>query len=309
MVVSTRGFVRAALVLLFVCIPAGRLQAQSGLAPRLLTPAPVGMNFGGLGYVYSSGNVILDATLPLEDTEARVHTIAASYVRSLDLFGLTGRLSASVPFSHGEWAGEVVGVDSTTVRNGVGDPLVGLGIALLGAPAMNAAELAGYRRRFLLGTSVLLRIPLGQYDGSRSFNLGTNRWQVVLGVGAALYAGRWEFELQARGWFSTTNDDFLGGNTLSQRPLVGFQIHGAYSFKRGLWVALSVGQSFGGATVVNDVEQDNAQENNRIAATVAVPIHGAWSLKAAYTVGVATRYGGDFDVAAIGVNYYWGGRK
>ena len=57
--------------------------------------APVGVDFGAVGYVYSSGNVLLDEALPLEDTQAQLHSIFASYVRSIDLFGLSGRISAS----------------------------------------------------------------------------------------------------------------------------------------------------------------------------------------------------------------------
>ena len=309
MAFSLRALVGATLVALFVCSSANGLHAQGGLAPRLLSPAPVGVNFGAVGYVYSSGNVLLDDALPLEGTQARLHSLAASYVRSIDLFGLSGRISASVPIANGEWTAELDGRDTSTVRNGVGDPVVGLGIALIGAPALGAADFATYRPRLVVGTSVLVRVPIGQYNSAKFFNLGTNRWQAIAGIGAGLHAGRWEFELQVRGWFSATNDDFFGGNRISQRPLVGFQLHGAYTFKRGLWAALSVGQSFGGATVTNGVEQDNSQQNNRIGATVGVPIHGAWALKAAYTVGVATRFGGDFDVGTIGVTYYWGGRK
>jgi hypothetical protein len=308
-VVSARGLVRATMSLLLVCSSSGGLHAQGGLAPRLLSPAPVGLNFGAVGYVYSSGNVLLDDALPLEGTQARLHSLAASYVRSIDLFGLSGRISASVPIANGNWTAELDGRDTSTVRNGVGDPVLGVGIALVGAPAMRAADFATYRPRLVVGTSVLVRVPIGQYNSAKFFNLGTNRWQAIAGIGAGLHAGRWEFELHVRGWFSATNDDFFGGNRISQRPLIGFQLHGAYTFKRGLWAALSVGQSFGGATVTNGVEQDNSQQNNRIGATIGVPIHGAWALKAAYTVGVATRFGGDFDVATIGVTYYWGGRK
>jgi hypothetical protein len=308
-VAFARGRVRATLALLLVCSSGGALHAQGGLAPRLLSPVPVGVNFGAVGYVNSSGNVLLDEALPLEDTQAQLHSIFASYVRSIDLFGLSGRISASVPMANGKWTAELDGRDTTTVRNGVGDPVVGLGIALVGAPAMRAADFATYRPRLVVGTSVLVRVPIGQYDSARFFNVGTNRWQAIVGVGAGLHTGRWEFELHVRGWFNATNDDFFGGNRLSQRPLVGFQLHGAYAFKRGLWAALSVGQSFGGATVTNGVEQDNSQQNNRIGATIGVPIHRAWGLKAAYTVGVATRFGGDFDVATIGVTYFWGGRK
>jgi hypothetical protein len=86
-------------MLFLVAVSVGQLRAQA-LEPRLLSPAPVGMNFGVLGYVFSSGDVLLDESLPFEDTEARLHSITAAYVRSIDFFGLAGRLTAVVHRSH-----------------------------------------------------------------------------------------------------------------------------------------------------------------------------------------------------------------
>ena len=84
MVAFARGFVRATMALLLVCSSGGGLQAQGGLAPRLLSPAPVGVNFGAVGYVYSSGNVLLDEALPLEDTQAGIKT----FVKAFNIAGL-----------------------------------------------------------------------------------------------------------------------------------------------------------------------------------------------------------------------------
>ncbi|MGB5528180.1 MAG: transporter [Gemmatimonadota bacterium] len=251
--------------------------------------------------------MLLDESLPLEGTEAQLHSITPAYVRSIDFFGLSGRLTAAVPLANGKWSAEIDGRDSSTVRTGFGDPLVSLGVGLLGAPALRAADMATYRPRTLLGASLRVRVPIGQYNNSKFFNLGTNRWKFVPGVGVAQYVGRWVFEAHLRAWFSTTNRDFFGGNTVAQDPLFGFQLHAEYAFKRGLWGALSFGQSFGGATTVNGVEGDNAQTNNRFGATLAIPIQKTWSLKAAYAAGLSTRFGGDFDTFAIALQYRWGG--
>ena len=293
-------------LLLILLVSSRELTAQA-LEPRLLSPAPVGMNFGIVGYVYSSGDVLLDETLPLEGTEARLHSISTAYVRSIDFFGLSGRLTAAVPFADGKWSAVIDGRDSSTVRTGLGDPFVALGVGLLGAPALRAKDMATYRPRTLVGASVRIRVPIGQYDSAKFFNLGTNRWRFVPAVGVAQYVGPWVFEAHLRAWFSTTNDDFFGGNTVAQEPLFGFQLHAEYTFTRGLWAAASFGQNYGGATTVNGVHGDNAQANNRFGVTLAVPIQRTWSLKAAYAAGLSTRFGGDFDTLAIALQYRWGG--
>jgi hypothetical protein len=293
-------------LLLLLVVSFGELQAQA-LEPRLLSPAPVGMNFGILSYVYSSGDVLLDEALPLEGTQARLHSIAAAYVRSIDFFGLSGRLTAVVPFADGKWSAVIDGRDSSTVRTGLGDPFVALGVGLLGAPAMSAGDMATYRPRTLVGASLRVRVPIGQYNSAKFFNLGTNRWKFMPAVGVAQYVGRWVFEAHLRAWFSTTNPDFFDGSTVAQDPLFGFQLHAEYTFKPGLWAAASFGQNYGGATTVNGVHGDNAQVNNRFGLTMAVPIQKTWSLKAAYAAGLSTRFGGDFDTVAIGLQYRWGG--
>jgi hypothetical protein len=297
---------RASQLLLLTVVSFGQLRAQ-GLEPRLLSPAPVGMNFGVLGYVYSSGNVLLDDALPLEGTTARLHSITAAYVRSIDFFGLSGRLTAVLPFANAKWSAKIDGRDSSTVRTGLGDPLISLGVGLFGAPALRAADMATYRPRTLVGASVRVRVPLGQYNSSKFFNIGTNRWQVISGIGVAQYVGRWVLEAYVLARFSTTNTNFFGGSTVAQAPLFGFQLHAEYAFRRGLWAAVSFGQRYGGASTVNGVKQDNAQTNNRFGVTLAIPVEKAWSVKAAYTAAISTRAGANFDSIAIAFQYRWGG--
>ena len=60
------------------------------LEPRALTNIPVGMNFALAGYAYAQGNLLFDPALPLEDTEAKLHSIIGAYVRSINFFGLSG---------------------------------------------------------------------------------------------------------------------------------------------------------------------------------------------------------------------------
>jgi hypothetical protein len=266
------------------------------------------MNFAIVGYAYSFGNVMLDDALPLEDTDSRLHSITLAYARSISVFGLSGRVSAVVPLANGKWTGEVEGVDTSATRNGLGDPLFGLAVNFIGSPALRRAEFASYRRKTIIGASLKVRPPLGQYNSSKFFNLSSGRWYVSPRLGIMQYLGRFVLEGYVSGWFFTANDDFYGGNRVEQDPLLALQLHFIYRFRRGFWGALSFGQSFGGETKLNGARQDNSQSNNRLGATIAIPVEGLHALKATYASGVSTRAGANFDTFAIAWQYGWGGK-
>ena len=302
----SRVCVRTTITVAAGLVFASQLAAQD-LEPRFLSPAPVGMSFGAVGYGYSVGNVMLDQALPLEDTRARVHGFSAGFARTIDVLGLSGRVSVAVPFATSTWSGELSGVDTSTTRTGFGDPLVAVAVNFLGAPALCGSEYATYRPTTVVGASLKLRVPLGQYEHTKFFNLGTHRWMVSPRVGVAQYVGRLTVEGYASVWFFTTNGDFFNGSVLSQDPIVGFQLHASYTFRRGLWAAVSAGQMLGGSLTIDGVDKDNAQTNNRFAVTLAIPVSTRHSLKVAYSSGISTRAGADFDTVVAAWQYRWGG--
>ena len=54
-----------------------------------------------------------------------------------------------------------------------------LSVLLAGAPAMTPQQFAKSPRRPIVGTSLTLAIPTGQYYQDRLVNLGTNRWALT----------------------------------------------------------------------------------------------------------------------------------
>jgi hypothetical protein len=282
------------------------VQAQD-LEPRFLSPAPVGMNFGVLAYGYSHGNVLLDRALPLEGTDAKLHVITPAFARSLSLFGLSGRLTALVPLATGKWSAELDGRDTSTTRMGIGDPLLAIAVNFVGGPALRAAQFGAHRSKLVMGFSFKVRAPLGQYDETKFFNLSSGRWMFSPRLGLAYNLSRFVIEGYLTGWFFTTNNNFWNGNTVAQDPLMSFQLHGTFTFRRGFWGAVSYGHSLGGATTVNGEENDDAQINNRIGITLTVPITRSHAVKGAFTSGVATRAGADFDTFVVAWQYRWGG--
>lgn len=158
-----------------------------------------------------------------------------------------------------------------------------------------------------MGASLKVRVPIGQYNSEKFFNISSGRWMIGARFGFAQKISRFILEAYLNAWFFTTNTNFYGGNTVAQDPLYTAQLHFTYVFSPGLWAAISFGQSYGGATTVNDDPKDSAQKNNRFGVTISLPLSSEFALKFAYARGISTRYGANLESLVAAVQYRWGG--
>jgi hypothetical protein len=281
--------------------------AQS-IEPRLFSNAPVGSNFLIVGYTRSSGGVLLDPSVPLEDASIGVHSMVLGYSRFVDVAGRSAQIQVVAPYA---WlSGEATIVSSGESRerevDGFGDPLLRLILNLHGAPALPAAEFGGYRQDLVVGLSLQVTPPLGQYDPDRLVNLGTNRWSLKPEFGISKAVGRWILEATGAASFYTDNDDFYGGQHREQDPIYSAQGHVIYVFKPGTWVALDGTYYTGGRTTVDGVEGDDLQKNWRFGLTAALPVNRRNSIKFYASDGVYTRVGDDFVLAGVAWQHRWG---
>jgi len=281
------------------------------LEPRLMSPLPVGGNFVVASYGYSAGNILLDNALPIEDLEASLNNLVVAYARSFSLFRRLAKVDAILPYSLGKFEGEVDGIDSSTFRSGFGDPLLRLSINLVGSKAMKPGEyVLNEQKRFNLGAFIRIRPPAGQYDPTKLVNLGANRWATKVGIaGSYTFGSRVVVEGHMNSWFFSENSTFFNGNSLKQKPLLSVQIHTAYIFKPGIWLAASLGRSFLGETIVNGVEKDDLQNSSRFGAVFALKLNKNNALKLALTSGISTRYGADFTSLIIAYQLMWFDKK
>jgi hypothetical protein len=100
--------------------------------------------------------------------------------------------------------------------NGLTDTSARLSVNFFGAPAMDLEEFQNYQQDLILGASLTVTAPTGQYDPSRLVNLGTNRWFVRPELGASKAFGHLTIELSAGPAFFTDNTNFLNGHTTSE---------------------------------------------------------------------------------------------
>ncbi len=67
------------------------------------------------------------------------------------------------------------------VVNGFANPAFRLSVNLYGAPALDLKDFASYQQDVIVGASLRVSAPWGQYDDTRLVNIGTNRWCVQAG--------------------------------------------------------------------------------------------------------------------------------
>jgi hypothetical protein len=107
-------------------------------------------------------------------------------------------------------------------------------INLYGAPALSLKEFRNYKQDLIIGASLQITAPTGQYDSSKLVNLSTNRWSFKPEIGFSKAVGDWTGELQAGATFFSDNTDFFGGKTRSQKALYSLQGHAIYAFNAGV---------------------------------------------------------------------------
>jgi len=283
------------------------LAGAQSMEPRAYSSVPVGMNFLFLGYAYQHGQVLLDESFPLKDVTITANTAILGYSRSLNVFGRSGMVQMVVPYGWLSGSGTLNEDTRNREVSGLVDPAMKFSVNLFGAPALSMEQFKNYRQDTIIGLSLLVSMPFGQYDSSRLVNIGTNRWSFKPELGISKALGRWTLESIAGVTFFTINNNFFGGQTLEQAPIYSFQGHLIYNFQSGIWAALNATYYTGGRTTVNGVEGDNLQSNWRMGATLAFPLNRNQSIKCYVSRGVQTRTGGDFDLLGILWQYRWGG--
>ena len=293
----------AAVLMLFLA-GAGTARAQQ-LEPRAYSPAPIDLNIFGIAAYYTTGNTLTDPTAPVQNIHSRIDQVMPYYGRTFGLFGRQASITAAVPMADAEVTGDVFAQGRSIDRTGLMDPQLRFAANLIGGPALKAGEFFKRTPETTLGMSVMVNVPLGQYDPIKLINLGTNRWAVKPELGLSHPVGDWSFELYAGVWLFESNDEYFGGKVRRQDPLESYQAHVVYELRRHLWLAFDYTYFRGGETWLDGVNQHDRTSNSRAGATVSFPVGKGRSLKATWARGVSTRVGSDFDTLGAAWQMTW----
>jgi hypothetical protein len=282
------------------------VRAQS-IEPRAYSNAPVDVNFLIGGYAYTRGGISFDTSLPITDPKLTTSSAVAAYARTLDLWGTSGKFDVIVPYTWLSGSAMYQGGPVQRDVNGFGDPLLRLSVNFYGAPALKLHEFRDYTQDLIVGGSLQVSIPAGQYDDTKIVNLGSHRWYFKPEIGVSKAQGPWTLEFQAGVTLFTANDDFYNGNRRSQDPLYSFQGHAIYNFRSGIWGSADVTYFAGGRSTLNGTLQSDLQQNWRAGATLALPVDVRNSIKLYASKGLSARTGNSFELVGVAWQYRWGG--
>jgi hypothetical protein len=278
--------------------------AAQELEPKAYSASPVGATFLVVALSRSTGSVVFDATLPISDVSARINGAVIGVGQTFGLLGKLALVSAAVPFGWGEISGEVFEEARTVTRSGFADTRVKLSMNLRGNAAMGMGEFVKMPRATIIGASITVAGPTGEYDRTRLINLGNHRWAFKPEVGIAVPKGPWDIDAYLGAWLFTDNSDYFPGEQVrAQDPLIALQGHVSYTFKPRLWLAVDGTWYHGGAARVDDGDAIGAVNNSRIGATLSIPASRRQSFKISYSEGMTVRAGTDFRTLAVA--YQW----
>jgi hypothetical protein len=218
---------------------------------------------------------------------------------------MSGKISGVLPYAIGNWDGYYNGVDTSTNRNGLGDPRINFAFNILGSPAMKLKDYKSYDQKTIVGVNFTIVIPLGQYDPDKLINLGSNRWGFKAEAGFSQKLKKWFLEVQGAIWFFSVNQSFFPDNKLEQKPFLAGKVHAIRSLPKGMWFSMSAGYGMGGRTVINGEERDTRMSTLRFGLTYVYPITDHHSLKLFLHSGVRLDRGPDFDSMVISYQYRW----
>ena len=303
------GWLKTAATTLIACalFPAASAVRAQDIEPRAYSNAPVGVNFLIGGYAYTRGGIAFDTSLPIVDASLHTSNAVLAYARVLDLWGKSAKFEAVVPYAWLSGSAVFRGESVDRVVNGFSNATLRLSVNLYGAPALTLKEFRDYEQDLIIGASLRVGVPWGQYDDTRLVNIGTNRWSFKPEVGASKAIGPWTLEVTAAATLFTGNRDFYGGRTRAQDPIYSFQGHAIYGFRSGIWASLDGTYFVGGRTTLDGVRNYDLQQNWRVGGTLAFPVDIHNSVKLYASSGVSARTGNSYDLVGIAWQYRWGG--
>jgi len=302
-------YATAALAALACAAPS--LLAQD-LTPRAYVITPVRSNAVTASYVFNDGELLL-GTVPITDATGRLNVPALSLYHSFGFFGRSANVVATLAYGVGTFKGTLVDTQIEAYRSGLLDSVYRFSVNLLGGPAMEMSEIRKWRQKHLLGASLKIVAPTGQYDPTKLINLGGNRWAFKPELGYSGRYGNFILDGYAAVWFFTRNPEYFernqyfpGTRSQTQEPVFALETHLSYDVRPRFWVSLDGNFWRGGRTSLNGVQNPaTLQQNSRIGVTASLPLTRRQALKVGYAAGAYVRFGGDYKIASIAWQYSW----
>ncbi len=309
--ISKKILTRLARWLVLAACPLGLLHAQD-LSPRAYVITPVHASTINLTWSFYDGGVNFNGTVPITGATGTYNVPIFGLYHSFDFFGRSANLSAALPYGVGNFSGNNLGTQRSIYRSGLLDTTIRFSVNLKGGPALTTREFVKWEQKTLLGVSLKVVAPTGQYSPTKLVNWGINRWAFKPEFGYSERWGHWILDGYAGVWFYTTNPATLAvpaPQPQTEEPIGSFEGHLSYSFKDRSWLSLDGNFWTGGVTSLNGIQNlKSKQTGSRIGCTGSLPLSKHQSVKISYSDGTYIRFGGNYQSLSVGWQYSWIGR-
>jgi len=301
-------FVLALLVSFAAC--SAHLPAQD-LAPRAYVITPVNSNAITITWSFFDGGLNFNGTVPIANATGTYYVSILSVYHTLNFFGRSSNITASLPYAVGNFQGDVVGQSRSIYRSGLLDSTFLFSVNLMGGPAMQPKEMVKWKQKRLLGISLKVVTPTGQYSGAKLINWGSIRWAFKPDLGYSERWGHWVLDGYAGVWFYTANSAAFAGPTTqsqSEAPIGSLEGHLSYDVKPRLWLSLDGNFWWGGVASLSGIQNAKTEQTgSRVGGTASFPISEHQSMKVSYSDGTYIRFGGNYQSISVARQYSWVG--
>lgn len=287
------------------------LNAQD-LAPRAYVISPVHSNAITLTWGFYDGGLNFSGTIPITGATGKYSVPVFSYYHSFGLFGRSANITASLPYAFGNFEGDVFGNQRSIYRSGLLDTSMRFSVNLKGGPALDPQQFARWKQKTLLGVSLKVIMPTGQYNGAKLVNWGINRWAFKPEFGYSERWGHWLLDGYAGVWFYTTNRAYFDipvPRPQTEEPVGSLEGHLSCDFGHRTWISLDGNFWWGGITSLNGIQNlATKQTGSRLGGTASLRLSKHHSLKISYSDGTYIRFGGNYQNVSVAWQYSWVGR-
>jgi hypothetical protein len=229
-----------------------------------------------------------------------------AYSHVFDFWGQSGSLAFVAPYAWASVTGNVFEVHDKVDRTGFSDLTLRLNVNLYGAPALDLHDFAAYHQDVIVGVTLVVSSPTGQYIDSKLINIGTNRWSFHPEVGVSKRLGAWTLESALGVTLYTDNTEYFGDHVRHQEPLYSLQGHVIYNFTPKLWGSVDGTYYTGGRTTLDGSLNNDLERDSRWGSTLAYTLARHNSIKLYFSSGLTDSRGTNFKIYGIAFQTRWG---
>ena len=144
-------------------------------APRAYLITPLHSNAINLTYSFYDGALQFHGVVPIKGATGRFSVPIVGCYHSFGLLGRSANIAAVLPYGIGTFQGSVLGTNQEIYRSGLLDLGLRFSVNLKGGPAMPVSQFIKWKQKTVLGASLKVMTPTGQYDPTKLVNWGINR--------------------------------------------------------------------------------------------------------------------------------------